>query len=184
VTVSEASVFAIHPGNAFRLYVQSSDQQSVQTGIAVANGSSIPIQARLDLLNLDGSTTGKSAVLTIPANGHVSAFLAQFQGLAPPAPFEAVLRVSSTSSLMTVVGIRGHINERSEFLMSTVFPTDESAPLSANPVFPHVVDGGGFTTQLVLYNPTTTTSFSGNLQFFSQAGATLYVGVAPTLSTP
>jgi hypothetical protein len=182
VTVSEASVFAIRPGNAFRLFTESSDQQSVQTGIAVANGSAVPIQAQLDLLNLDGSATGRSATLTIPANGHVSAFLAQIPGLAPPAPFEAVLRVSSASSLMTVVGIRGRYNERSEFLMSTVFPTDESAPLSSAPVFPHVVDGGGFTTQLVLYNRSSAGSFSGNLQFFSQTGATLYVGVTPASS--
>jgi hypothetical protein len=184
VTISEASVFAIRPGSAFRLFVESSAQQSVQTGIAVANGSSAPIQAQLDLLNLDGSETGRSAVLTIPANGHVSAFLAEIPGLAPPAPFQAVLRVSAISSQMTVVGIRGRYNERSEFLMSTVFPTDESAAPAPVPVFPHVVDGGGFTTELVLYNPTTAAkSFSGSLQFYSQSGATLYVGVTPGMPT-
>jgi len=71
--------------------------------------------------------------------------------------------------------MRGRYNERGDFLMSTVFPVDESQPSPSTLVFPHLGYGGGLNTQFVVYNQTSATFFSGNLRFFSQSGDALNI---------
>ena len=56
-------------------------------------------------------------------------------------------------------------------------PTSESAPAPSTLVFPHVVDGGGYTTQFVTYSGTPAEPTSGNLQLFSQSGGSLGVNL-------
>jgi hypothetical protein len=60
---------------------------------------------------------------------------------------------------------------------------DESVrvPL-ADLVFPHIVDGAGYTTQFVVFNRSAVQSFSGNLRFFSQSGRSFSVWLKSTLS--
>jgi hypothetical protein len=90
-----------------------------------------------------------------------------------PLPFQGVLRASSTASI-SVMGLRGRYNERGDFLMTTTPPANESAPASISPLFiPHLADGGGFTTQFVLFSGTAGPSSSGTLQFFAQSGSGL-----------
>jgi hypothetical protein len=52
--------------------------------------------------------------------------------------------------------LRGRLNERSEFLVTTTPPVNENSVVTANGVFPQVVNGGGFTTQFVLYGVNST----------------------------
>ena len=56
---------------------------------------------------------------------------------------------------VAVIALRGFVNERSEFLMTTL----PVAPLTAGPAdtvyFPHFAAGGGWTTQVILVNPPT-----------------------------
>ncbi len=101
-------------------------------------------------------------------------FLNQISGFgALSLPFQGVLRASSTASI-SVMGLRGRYNERGEFLMTTTPPSDESAPGSTSPLFiPHLADGGGFTTQFVLFSGAAGQSSSGTLQFFAQSGSAL-----------
>src|SRR6185503_533783 len=89
-----------------------------------------------------------------------------------PRLFKGVLRISSSAAI-SVVGLRGRYNERSDFLITTTPPTDETALPTYSPAyFPHLVDGGGYTTQLILFsNPGQSTST--DVLFFGQDGSSL-----------
>jgi hypothetical protein len=107
-------------------------------------------------------------------------FLGEISGLGNlPNPFQAIVRISTTSAPgISVVGLRGRYNERTDFLLTTTQPTIESAPSSsAEQFFPHFVDGGGYTTQFILYNGSTDQASSGLIRFFGQSGQSLSLAV-------
>ena len=94
---------------------------------------------------------------------------------------------SFTSSVpVSAVALRGFINERSEFLITTLpIANLSSAPATDVTYIPHFADGGGWKTQVVLVNPTAT-AVSGSVQFFSQGsvsapGAALSLNVNGTV---
>jgi hypothetical protein len=186
ITVGEAGVPAIRPGTAFRLYAESSGffstQQigSAQTGVAIVNAGSASATVNFELTGLNGTSAGLTGVETIPANGHMAKFLNQIVGFESlQAPFQGVLRISTASSAgIAVVGLRGRYNERSDFLITTTQPNDESRPAATTEqFFPHFADGGGYTTQFILFNGATDQTSSGSLRFFSQSGQSLSLSV-------
>jgi hypothetical protein len=174
ITVSEAGVPAVPPGTIFRLYAEASGSLgvpgSIQTGIAVTNLSANPAAVVVEITKLDGSSIGLTGTLTIPGNGQTAAFLNDVQGLSSlQTPFQGILRVSGVDPI-SVVGLRGRYNERTEFLMTTTQPINEAASTSATLFFPHIVDSGGFTTQFILFSARPGQSSSATIQFFSQSG--------------
>jgi subtilisin family serine protease len=79
--------------------------------------------------------------------------------------------VLSTIAGLSVTGLRTRVNERSDFLITTTPPTVESNPASPREgLFPHFADGGGYTTQFILFSGTAGQSSSGTLGFFNQGG--------------
>jgi hypothetical protein len=73
-----------------------------------------------------------------------------------------------------VTGLRGHTNERGEFLISATPPVSESSPTSsAEKLFPHIADGAGYATQFVLFSTAPGQSSSGMIRFFGQTGRPL-----------
>ena len=175
-TVAEAGVPAVPPGTAFRLYAEASGQfgavGSIQTGFAIANASANVTTVTLELSKLDGSSTGLTGTVSVPGNGQVATFLNQIQGFASlQTPFQGVLRVSSSASI-SVTGLRGRYNERRDFLITTTPATNEAAASSPSVLyFPHIVDGGGYTTQFILFSGLPRQVSSGTMQLFTQAGA-------------
>ena len=174
VTVSEAGVAALPAGSAFRVYVESAnggpDQPgSIQTGLAVANTESAEATFVLELTDPQGQVVGPAAILPIPPSGQVSRFLYE---LFPeiPAPFSGVLRITSAGAQVAAAGLRGHTNERGDFLITTIPPTQESATPAAPAFFPHIADGGGWRTQFILFGGTAGQSSTGQLRFFTQSG--------------
>jgi hypothetical protein len=184
VTVTEAGVPATRLGNAFRLYAENSgvDGQpgSIQTGIALANPTSTSALVTFELTTITGVSTGLGGSMVLPGNGQASMFLGQIQGFGGiPNPFQGVLRVSTTlPGGISVAGLRGRYNERRDFLITTTQPTNESVPnTGAEQFFPHFVDGGGYTTQFILFNGSTDQSTAGVVRFLTQSGQPLSLGV-------
>jgi hypothetical protein len=184
VTVSEAGVPALRTGSAFRIYAESSGivgaVGSIQTGVAIANSSANAATVNFELSTLAGVSTGLTGAVTVPANGQIAMFLDQIPGLtALPNPFNGVLRASTSSpGGVSMVGLRGRYNERGDFLITTTQPSDEStAATPAELFFPHLADGGGYTTQFILFNGSTDQASSGSLRFFNQSGQTLSLSV-------
>jgi hypothetical protein len=97
-----------------------------------------------------------------------------------PATFKGVLRLSSATPF-SVVGLRFRTNERSEFLMTTVAPNPEQTPAGTQEmVFPHLVAGGGFSTQVILFSGSTNQSTNGNLRLMNSQGGAFNATVSVT----
>ena len=171
VRVSEAGVPLQRQGTAFRMYVESS--AAIQSGIAVLNTGGSDEQVTFDLTGLDGSPTGLQGTVTVPAGGQRALFINQIPGLASlPQSFKGIVRVTTGDNAPIVVfGLRGRWNERNEFLVTTTTPANEADSAKNAIIFPHVVDGGGYTTQFIQYSGTPAQPGSGNLQIFSQTGS-------------
>jgi len=168
ITVAQAGVPAVAVSTAFRLYAETGS--SIQTGIAVVNTSNNSANVSLELSRLDGSSTGLTASLPIPSNGQKAVFLSEIPEFASlRTPFQGVLRVSSSSSI-SVIGLRSRYNERNDFLITTTTSVNEATPSNGPLFFPHIVDSGGYTTQFILFSARPGAPSSGTLQFFSQGG--------------
>jgi hypothetical protein len=165
ITISEASVQS-STGSAFRTYVEASGTlgsiNSIGSGFAVANTSSAAATITLDLTDLGGKTLA-STTLTLPAHGQISKFLNEvFPSV--PLPVQGLIRLTTSGSGLAVAGLRGRYNERGDFLITTTPPSNENATTSTVPMFfSHIVDGGGYTTQFLLFSGIANQSADGNL---------------------
>jgi hypothetical protein len=175
VRVSEAGVPALPSSSTFSMYAENS--ASVQTGIAISNPSSSNATVNLKLTNLDGTPTGLTGSMAVPSTGQIALFLNQIPGFSGlSASFKGVLQISGATVYVT--GLRGRYNELGNFLITTTDPIDETAqPTTAELVFPQLADGGGYTTQIILFSGTGGQSATGVLQFLSQSGQPLILTV-------
>jgi len=179
VTVAESGVPALPSASTFRLYAEASGDfnaaavGSIQTGFAIANPSFSPASVSFELTTLDGTSTGLTGSAVVPANGQIAMFLNQIDGFQSlPQSFRGLLRVSGSG--IFVVGLRGRYNQRQDFLITTTSPVDEASLLTgAEYVFPHLADGGGYTTQFILYSGIANQTSSGSVRFFGQLGQPL-----------
>ncbi len=177
VTVSEAGVLARAPGSAFRIYVETSGTPgqpgSIRSGVAITNTSSAATTATFELADLDGVSTALTGSLTVPSSGQIARFVDEiFPTLATP--FSGILRVTSSSSDVAVIGLRGRTNKRGDFLITTTPPSNEGGVASsAEAFFTHIADSGGWTTQFILFNGTSGQGSSGTLSFVGQDGQVL-----------
>jgi hypothetical protein len=177
ITITQAGVPAAGAAKAYRLYGEASGNfdaaapGSLQTGIAIYNRANTAATVTVELFRQDGSSTGLTGSLVVPASGQVATYLNRIPGLeSMPSPFQGVVRVSNSSPI-SVIGLRGHYNERAELLTTTTPSVDESAtPSDAELFFPHVVKGGGFTTQVILFNGSAGQQSTGDVRFATQSG--------------
>lgn len=173
ITVSEAGVPSLESGAAFRMFVETSASGDVRTGVGIVNSTEIPTTVNVTVAGLDGTSTGLTGSFAIPAYGQRALFFDEVPGFESlPKPFKGFARISTADNVdIAVIGLRGRVNERSEFLVTTTSPTNEAATPAAKIVFPQVVDGGGFTTQFILYSGTPDEPASGTLSVHGQNGA-------------
>ena len=165
--VTQAGVPATPSGNAFRVYVEASD--GVQSGIAITNTSLNTATVHLELINSSGAPIATTN-LTIPAHAQITGFLNELAGFQTLSlPIQGLLRITSAVSV-GVVGLRKRTNERNELLITTTPPVAENASSLPELVFPHFADGGGFTTQFIMFGAGSSTAVHGSLRFFSRTG--------------
>src|SRR6185369_10483987 len=107
----------------------------------------------------------------LPAFGRFAQFVSEIFP-AVPAGFKGVLRVSTASpSGISIVGVRGHYNERGDFLMTTSAPINEAQLGTAGElILPHFVDGAGFSTEFIFLNGSATNSSSAALMLYQDSG--------------
>ncbi|MBI4475369.1 MAG: Ig-like domain-containing protein, partial [Acidobacteria bacterium] len=143
VRVTEAGVPSSAVGTAFRLYLESAGNinagqvGAIQTGIAIVNPGDSAVTVTLDATNLSGASMGIVGRLTVPARGQVATFVNQISGMETLLAAQGVLRVAA-SGPVAVMGLRGRYNERSDFLVTTIEPTNETvAPAPGDRYLPH-----------------------------------------------
>jgi hypothetical protein len=91
-----------------------------------------------------------------------------------PQPFKGLLRLSVSSGAVSVVALRQRYNEGGDYLITTAPPSLETAsPGTAVLSFPHIVNGGGYTTQFVLFSGTAGQATGGNIRFYRQNGTSM-----------
>jgi hypothetical protein len=169
ITVTETGVPATQ-GVEFAEYVESTGPMpdEINSGIAVANTTDQDVTVSLRLATAEGFPFGQSTVLRISPRAQVSKFLPElFPALT--LPFHGVLHISSTSNI-SVIGLRGRYNSRHEFLLSTVTPLNKATLLSDTPLYlPHLITGGGYSTRLFFINPTGNWS-AGTIRLYKADG--------------
>ena len=162
VLVTEAGVPAAAAVEEGRIFAEVNGP--IGTGLAIANPNDVSATISFYFTDADGTDFG-SGSLTLGANEHISKFLNE-------APFnsgQSVLGTFTFTSSVPVaaIALRTFVNERGEFLITTL-PIASLSPESADTIyFPQYADGGRFTTQVVLVNPTNAT-ISGSVQFWGQ----------------
>jgi hypothetical protein len=153
VTVSEASIAAYPMSSSFHVYLESAgtfgNAGSIDSGVAIANPSVTPATVSLQLTNLDGTSLGFPATINVPAGGQIARFITElFPGLPPT--FQGIGKLTTTSNI-ALAALRGRYNERREFLMTTTPPANDMVSGASTIMFPHIVSGLGFGTQIVLF---------------------------------
>jgi hypothetical protein len=113
--------------------------------------------------------------VSVPAGGQRAFFLSEVSGLATVArSFKGVLRVSTADEAdIAVLGIRARWNERSEFLVSATPAVNETDVPKGKIVFPHVVLGGGYTTEFITFSGTPAEPAVGGIGVRAQDGSAI-----------
>ena len=168
VLISEAAVPSTRSIRSGRIYgrVGFDAGTFVNTGLAIAN----PNESSAVIQFFFTGTRNDSGSLIIPPRGQFSKFLDEFAFNAGSS-FEGSFTFTSNVPV-AVTALRGVINERNEFLVTTL-PVAETGqlPLPTDTIiFPHFADGGGWTTQLALVNPTDS-RIEGTIEFVNEAGS-------------
>jgi hypothetical protein len=79
---------------------------------------------------------------------------------------------------ITAAGFRALYNERGNTLITTTGPLVENAGSLEQLVFPHIAEGGGYTTQFIVIGGVSGQANSGVLRFFNEQGNPLNVTLA------
>jgi len=135
----------------------------------MANPSSAPVDATLELIGFDGSPTGLSTVITIPSGGQTARFLREYFPQLTGV-FNGVLKVKSASPIV-MTAVRETVNERREPIVTTTLPASEDTFTNPAVTFPLAISGGGYSTQFVLVGITPQQAISGNAWVLSSSGA-------------
>jgi hypothetical protein len=171
VLVSEAAVpaqAAIRNGR-----IDAEVQSTVNTGLALMNPGDADVRVDFYFTDANGTNSG-SGSLVLGAHQELARFLTE-------APFSGTSILTgaftfSASAAVSAIAIRGRTNERSEFLMTTLPVVDLDAALSYDTAtMAHFAAGGGWSTDVVLVNPTNQV-ISGTLQFVNAAGKSVDSG--------
>jgi hypothetical protein len=161
--VSETSVTASAPVDSGRIFVTVTER--VNTGLALANNGSEAAVVSFYFTNKAGEDFG-AGKFTLEAQQNMTTFVNQ----APfnlPMSMEGSLTFTSSHPI-AVTALQGVTNERGEFLMTTLPVVALEMPSAQSLVMPQFADGGGWSSQVVLTNPTNM-PLSGTVSFFSDA---------------
>jgi Beta-propeller repeat len=153
--------------------------RSTRSAVALANPAATPVSVVFQIRSLDGTLLRTSRPVQVPASGQVALTLNSIPGFESLAvPIEGVLTVTSTSNQgITAAGFHLVNNERGNILYTGIGPLHEDAGATQQLVFPHIAEGGGYTTQFVVISGGQANS--GVLSFFSEDGNPLNLTLAP-----
>ncbi|MBZ5536858.1 MAG: FG-GAP-like repeat-containing protein [Acidobacteriia bacterium] len=195
VVVSEAGIPASPPTTAARILMEFRDNVatkstradagaiSINTGIAIVNRGNSIAHLGFQLRDRAGVPVAAGSA-TLLLNEHRALFIDQLSQWATdfsvPADFASTIQYGSldiaSDQPVSVVALRLTTNQRGESLITTTAIVDLNKPLPPSQLFfPHIVDGGGYTTTLALMN-TADTLETGVLSFLGDDGVGWSVG--------
>jgi hypothetical protein len=180
VLTTEAGVAASAPTTAARIFVDYSTANGTDSGVAVVNPSSGMITLNVQLNNAQGSVT-TCPNQTVPANGHLARFASQ---LCPsiPNPFLGTLTLSSSTPFVATTLMSGTNSHGEPLYNSLPVATPNSPPAGSYLYFSQFADGGGFSTEILLMN-LTSTSISGTVSFTDDNGRAVALNFGPSIGS-
>ncbi|PYS18394.1 MAG: hypothetical protein DMG11_33455, partial [Acidobacteria bacterium] len=158
VLISEASVPAAPAIRSGRISATAAGV--VNTGLAIANPNSVEAVISFYFTDAAGRNYGQGSFRVAPG-AQVARFLTEDPYKGPSTIEGAFTFVSSVP--VSAVALRSYVNERSEFLMTTLPVVDLARQSSAPATVTHYAAGGGWTTELLLVNPSDQ-AISGTIQ--------------------
>jgi hypothetical protein len=182
-----AGVFSYNPGNVLisesgipsspatkhaRIYADLTG--TYNTGLAIANVSGMSSSISISAFQNDGVTPAGTShgPLLLPVNGYDAEFAGQFiAGL--PSGFTGVLDISSEHPFSALT-VRSMTNELNRFLMATFPVADVTKAAPSTILFPHIADGDGYSSQIILISPSGASSTK--LQFYGEDGIPIDLG--------
>jgi hypothetical protein len=150
VLTSETGVPAVETTTHALIYVDMTGGHD--TGIAVVNPGNASIRLTVTAFNTDGVTPAGNGAssMDLAAKGHAAAFAYQMiDGL--PDEFQGVLDLSCSAPFSPLT-LRALNNSRGDFLMTTFPIADVTRAAPAPLVFPQIVNGGGYESEIILLN--------------------------------
>jgi hypothetical protein len=139
---------------------------NVNTGFALVNPNTEATTVSFHFTDVNGTDFGNGAI-TIQPRQQIAAFLNQSPFNGRDSMFGTF---TFTSSLpVAAIAVRCVTNERSDFLMATLPVWEIGTTVPDNTTIAYFTDGGGWTTQVLLVNPSDT-SIAGSVQFISRSG--------------
>jgi hypothetical protein len=159
VLISETSVPVAPITHFARIYVEVG--ATVNTGVAIANATAHPVTINFSFMDASGTVVKTGTTQLLP-----QARVRRFVNEAPfslKGAFIGTMTIEADGPPVSIIAVRGFINERSEFLMSSVPVLEQGF---GDLFLPHYADGGGWTTQVVLVN-STDQPVSGTFQFLN-----------------
>jgi hypothetical protein len=186
IIVSEAAVPPFPLSNAAGIFVEYRSDASagiqINTGLAIVNRGILDANLTCTLRNSAGQVIAEGHG-TLASSAHRALFIDQLKDLFSdfnlPSDFVSSIQFGSlelrSDQLLSVVALRLTTNQRGEALLTTVPTADLSlAPTNASIYFPQFVNGGGYTTTLVLLNTSSGTE-RGTFRLFGDDGMPLAV---------
>jgi Leucine-rich repeat (LRR) protein len=167
ILVSESGIPSAVATTHARIYVDLSGDHNI--GLAIANIASTESVIAINAFQTDGMTAAGSSKLPLhlTGSGYTAAFVDSFvSGLAEG--FTGVLDISSDTPFAALT-LRSLMNDRDEFLMTTFPIADMMRPAPSPVIFPHIVNGGGYTSQFILISAGQAASAS--LSYYDEDGA-------------
>jgi hypothetical protein len=156
---------------------------SIDTGLAAVNRGSSTATVNYKLYDSTGVTPLASGNGTIAPGAHFAKFIDQLIDVAPdfllPVNFSTSTLYGSleitSSQPLSIVALRLTNNQRGDTLITSTPIADlNQTPGSGNLYFPQLVDGGGYSTTIVLLN-TSSTPETGSLPIYGDTGSPLIV---------
>jgi subtilisin family serine protease len=185
VVASEVGVPSSPPTRAARIFIDyrlDPGGIDINTGLAVVNRNTSKANVTYRLRNSTGDLIS-SATGTVEGNTHFAKFIDQLKDVAPdfslPVNFQTEIQFGSlditSDQPLSIVALRLTYNQNYEPLLTSTPVADlTNAPAIQPLYFPQFVDGGGYTTTLMLLN-TSDADESGTISFWNEDGQPLLV---------
>src|SRR5438093_8220667 len=160
ILISETAAVASPTIQHGMIYVDATS--GARTALAIANAGTNDAVVSFSLTGPDGLTIGQGTTV-VPARTQIAQFVDErpFNSGSPKA-----ILIFDSSTPVFVGAMRTLTNERFEFIASAL-PVIDANISSGTVVIPQFADGGGWTTQIVMINPSTQI-MRGSLQFIDQ----------------
>ncbi len=170
-----ATAVGVLPGNSISNgYVPLLLRPGFDTGIAVVNTFSAPIDVQFSLLNPDGSSLQTGSRVRIPTNGQVARLVGPELGFRGPFAPGTALQISVIGS-GTFAALPLSLGNGFISSSTTIDPNDAQTPL----YIPHVALGSGYTMNFRIFN-SSDAPLGGTLRFKDSAGKPLPVVATQT----